>query len=304
MTARRVIWVFLDGVGLGEPDSTTNPLVARALPHLNRLAGDQAWSRAATPVRQAEHVFTPLEVTLGMDGLPQSGTGQATLFTGVDCVAAAGRHWGPFPHTASIPIIREQNVFTRLARHGRAGQFVNAYPERYFRAVAPRERWTVTTRCCVEAGVPLRTETDLRQQRAIAADLTGASWRALLGLDVPVITPVEAGHRLARLAHDADLTLFEYYLTDKAGHSRDRARAGAVLQQVDAFLGGLIERMHREADLLLITSDHGNIEDLSHRAHTVNPVPLIALGPGAERFARAADLTDVTPLVVEALLGG
>jgi 2,3-bisphosphoglycerate-independent phosphoglycerate mutase len=297
----RIIWVFLDGVGLGLADVAVNPLMDPGLENFARFAGGQAWTLEARPIRRPDHVFVPLDATLGVPGLPQSGTGQASLFTGINCAAIAGRHWGPFPHSTSIPVIKAHSIFARLAGAGRSAQFVNAFPDRFFRTVGPRNRWTVTTRCCVEAGIPLKTETDLRAGNAITAELTGQAWHERLGLDVPIISPADAGRRLVALADAADFTLFEYYLTDKAGHSRDRARAGKVLMELDEFVGAIMEAVDESDCLLVVTSDHGNLEDLSSRVHTLNPVPLAARGKGAASLAAARDITDLTPALVELL---
>lgn len=255
----------------------------------------------AEPVRQQGALFAALDATLGVEGLPQSGTGQATLFSGVNCAALAGRHWGPFPHSTSRPILHEHNLFTRIQRIGRSGQFLNAYPDRFFRAAEQRGRWTVTTRCCIEASVPLKTEADLRAGRALAADLTAIGWREQLGLDVETLTPREAGARLADLNRQRDLTLFEYFLTDKAGHARDGALAARLLRELDACIGAVIDALDPSRELLVVTSDHGNIEDLSTRSHTLYPVPLAAYGAGAEALGTARSLTDVTPALVALL---
>lgn len=291
-----VTFVFLDGVGLGAP-GPDNPFAALGLPGFERLAGGQRWTADASSIAEPDHLFQPIDATLGMEGLPQSGTGQATLFTGVNCAARAGRPFGPFPHSTSKPVIAEDNLFLRLRRAGRSGAFVNAYPDRFFRFAEDRGRWTVTTLCCVEAGVRLRREADLRAGDALAADLT-AAWPEHLGIDVPVISPADAGRRLAGLSRRADLTLFEYYLTDKAGHSRDAARATAVLRDLNAFFGALLDSLGAD-DLLVVTSDHGNLEDLGTKTHTRNPVPLVAVGAGAGALAGVASLTDVTPALVE-----
>ncbi len=296
MSFPRTVFVFLDGVGLGAAGAA-NPLAALELPSFERLAGGQRWTAEARPVAEARHVFRPVDATLGVAGLPQSGTGQATLFTGVNCAARAGRHFGPYPHSTSKPVIAGQNLFVRLREAGRAGAFANAYPDRFFAFVEARNRWTVTTLCCAEAGVRLRREADLRSGDALAADLTGAAWPERLGIDVPTRTEREAGARLAALSREADLTLFEYYLTDKAGHSQDPARARAVLRSLDAFFGGLLNALGPD-DRLVVTSDHGNLEDLGTKSHTRNLVPLVALGPGAEALAGAESLVDVTPLLM------
>src|SRR5690554_2740810 len=137
---RHVTFVFLDGVGLGPPEA--NPLAALALPQFEHLAGGQRWVAEAEPIAAPDHVFLPIDATLGVEGLPQSGTGQASLFTGVNCAERAGRHFGPFPHSTSKPVIAENNLFLNLRRAGLEGAFANAYPDRFFSFARHRDRWT------------------------------------------------------------------------------------------------------------------------------------------------------------------
>lgn len=294
---RSVVFVFLDGVGLGLDDPDVNPLAAFALPSFSRLAGAQPWTSDARRIEQPDHVFRPIDATLGIDGLPQSGTGQATLFTGVNCARAAGRHYGPFPHSKTREVIASSNLYTRLRRVRPEADFcfANAYPERFFEYLHRRNRWTVTTLCCHEADVPLLRYEHVVAEEALTADLTQAGWRSLGYPDVPIIEPSEAGRRLAAIATRHDLTLFEYFFTDKAGHSQSMARAGRRLADLDGFFGGLLDALDFDRSLLLVTSDHGNLEDLSVKTHTRNPVPFVAIGAGANEFASVESLTDVVP---------
>src|SRR5881394_3181591 len=56
---------------------------------------------------------------------------------------------------------------------------------------------------------------------------------------------------------------------------------------------------------VILTSDHGNIEDLSVRNHTLNPVPTIVWGRHRTRIApRIRSLTDITPAIVDVLTKG
>jgi len=120
--------------------------------------------------------------------------------------------------------------------------------------------------------------------------------------DIPVLTLPEAGARLAALAKNYDFAFFEYWLTDYAGHGQDLAASVQLLEQFDLVLGGLLADWG-EADLLLLTSDHGNLEDLSTRRHTANPVPLLLVGQPALRrgFDEATDLTAVAPGILRLL---
>ena len=294
------VFVFVDGIGLGPPGAL-NPFSTTPLPSLARLADGQAWTRDARPVRRPDHVFVSVDATLGLEGLPQSGTGQASLFTGQNAARLHGRHFGPYPPTTVRPLVAEQSVFEQLAARGVATSalaFANAYPDRFFHFVEARGRWTTTTLAAHAAGVRLRRAADLAAGDAVPADLTGEGWQRLIDPDLSPIDEAEAARRVGRLAATHRFTLVEYYLTDKAGHRRDPDGAADVLRSLDRFLGALLDGLD---GLLVLTSDHGNLEDLSVKGHTRHPVPLVAIGPGADRFAGARSLLDVTPRLVALL---
>ena len=304
---RHLLFVFLDGVGLGGTDPAVNPFARLPLPGFARLAGGARWTHEAPTLERPTHVFQPLDATLGVPGLPQSGTGQATLLTGVNCAARAGRHYGPFPHTTSRPLLAANNLFHQVQRLGlpfeEPAAFANAYPDRFFTYVERSDRWTVTTRCCLDAGVRIRTHADLVQGDALAADVTAGGWPQR-DPHLEPLTEAEAAHRLAGLTRRHAFTLFEHFHTDKAGHSRSFDRAEAVLTSLDRFFDALLDALDPAHTLLLVTSDHGNIEDLSTKSHTAHPVPLAALGDGAHHFAATHDLTGVAPAIVAALEDG
>ena len=174
-------------------------------------------------------------------------------------------------------------------------------PNASFRFAEARKRWTVTTLSCIEAGIRLRRTADLHAGDGLSADLTGAGWPERTANWTP-ITEAEAGQRLVRMADAHTFTLYEYYRTDKAGHSQDMPRAGRVLGALDRFLAGILDAFDPARHLLLVTSDHGNIEDLSTKSHTRNPVPFIALGRRADAFAKVETLTDVTPAIMRAVV--
>jgi len=293
-----ILLVFLDGVGLGSDDPEVNPF-AHPFPVLERLAGVQPWIRSAPAHRTQNLVFNHIDANLSVDGLPQSGTGQASLFTGINCARLAGKHFGPFPHSKTRKAISEHNLFRQIKGQDRTEPcaFANAYPKEFFDRVEAQKRFTVTTLCCHESGVPIRRMDALTAGRAVTADLTGRGWRDQLGYAIPIISEYEAGHRLARLSADYQLTLFEYYLTDKAGHKQDLNAALMILQTLDDFFRGILETLGPDT-LLVVTSDHGNMEDLSTRSHTRNPIPFIANGHDAMHFAGVNNLLDVTPAII------
>ncbi len=297
-----ILFVFIDGIGLGPADAAHNPFAAGAYPGLEALAGGQPLTAESDAIEEPNHQFRGIDATLGVDGLPQSGTGQAALFTGRNAAQLAGQHFGPYPHTSTFAAIAEANLFHQIATQRALAidrlAFANAYPRPFFTYASSKNRWTVTTRCCRDAGVRIRTMDDLRAGDALSAELTNRGLVEKLGIDCPVVSEEEAAGRLAALGQRHVFTLFEYYLTDKAGHSRDPERADEVLRSLDRFVGTLIAAADLSRTLLVFTSDHGNLEDLSTRSHTRNPVPFAALGAGAEALANVRSLLDVTPALV------
>lgn len=299
---QNILFLFLDGVGLG-PAHQSNPFAGYEGSAFRKLSAGREWVSPFPALSAPLHTIRPLDATLGVEGLPQSGTGQATLFTGVNCAQLVGRHFGPFPHSTTHETLRRQNLFQQIRERRkekrRVTAFANAFPPQYFNAT--RSRSTVTTFCCDAAQVPLRDIDALRSNRALPADLTGTTWRDKLHLDVPVRTPEDAASVLATITRRYELTLFEYFYTDKVGHHRIETSPTTLLDTLNQFLAPLIEQLNPEQDTLLITSDHGNFEESSHTQHTRNPVPLIVHGWAAPFFRDVECLADVTPAILSAL---
>lgn len=302
MQADHVLFVFLDGVGLGNHDPAANHFAALSLHAFERLAGGYPWTLNTPTLHHPGHVFRPIDATLGVEGLPQSGTGQTTLLTGANAASVAGRHFGPFPHSKTRALLAERNIFRQVQmlfpEDSEPAAFANAFPKQFFEQMRKRNRWTVTTRACIDAGIYIRTDDDLEASSALSADITGAGWP---GRAISAVSEYEAARRLVALSNSYRFTLFEYFWTDKAGHSQDSNRAAAVLRTLDGFFAGLLDTFDTGRNLLVVTSDHGNLEDLSTKTHTRNPVPLIALGVGASHFIDVHDLTGITPAILNAL---
>ncbi len=303
--------IFLDGVGIGRKDPSVNPFFVARLPALRSLLDGEVPALHRRRLASRDAVLIPLDATLGVPGLPQSGTGQAALFTGVNAPKIVGRHFGPYPYSTLRPIIGERNIFRQLRDARRSPYFANAFPQRFFDyAEHHRSRLTVTTLSCMMSGVRLLGAEDLATGDGVSADITNLGWRDLGYPAMKTILPEEAGRRLARLTSRHDFVLFEYWKPDHAGHAKSMEEAVRVLEQLDAMLHGIIETLDTRDTLLFITSDHGNIEDLSTKTHTRNPVPAILFGHRhsqiAERLqhsaSRPGNLSHVTPALMEYLL--
>lgn len=303
-----VVMVFVDGVGLGPADPAVNPLVEAEMPTTRQLLdGASLVAREDMIVGQPmitsdEAVLVPVDARLGVDGLPQSATGQTTLLTGVNASEVMSRHVSGVPTPTLTKILRAESIFKQLTAAGRTATFANPFTEQYFAAVdAGRMRLSATTTALLSADLPPRMLDDLHKGRAVFHDITGEGLRDR-GHAVRPISPVEAGKSLARLARDYDFTLFEHFLTDMAGHAQDEQMALRLLNTLDTFLAALLSNVDLDETLVLVISDHGNIEDLSVKTHTFNPVPALLVGKGKESFAaRLRSLTDVTPAVLEHL---
>jgi len=303
----RVLFLFLDGVGLGLDDPEHNPFAAVHMPALQRLLDGGRLLAEHAPSESARATLLPLDACLGVHGLPQSATGQAALLTGKNIPAELGYHYGPKPNPEVAALIKNGNVFSHLQANGKKAAFLNAYPPGYFEAIrSGRRLYAAIPQAVVSAGIPLRRDEDLRAGQAISADFTGEGWRTHLNLnDTPTITDCQAGERLARLAEPYDFAFFEYWLSDYAGHSQSMTEAAKLLAAIDQVLDGLLRSWDDESGLVLLTSDHGNLEDLSTRRHTNNPVPALLIGaPGIRRtFATGLqDLTDIAPAILNLLL--
>jgi hypothetical protein len=296
-----VLFVFVDGVGAGTRDPDRNPL-AREEFLLSRF---QDGSGAPLPAG-ARAVLA--DATLGVPGRPQSATGQTAILTGENAPRLLGRHLLGFPNAALRALLRERSLFLALSRSGRRAVFANAYPVAYLRALGlPAEgepefsvgkrrlRPAATTVAYAAGGGAFRTWDDARAGRGLTHDITGRTARGR-GADVPARGPAEAAEVFLEVSHGHDLALFEFFETDEAGHARDMERALDALLRLDRFLRHVVAGLRPE-DALVVASDHGNVEDLSSRNHTLAPVPVLGFGRAAERIERAGDLTHLAPLL-------
>jgi hypothetical protein len=294
-----LIFVFIDGIGLGN-NSTDNPFCeADRYPAFTKLAGGTAMTRDARPYYHKKEIFLHIDACLGVEGLPQSGTGQATLLSGINASKVLGRHFGPYPHSKIRYLLEEHSLFKQISHIGRSFYFMNAFPKIFFERAEARNRWSCCTLMTRSAGQQLNSVAEIKQGRAITAGLRQDYWRANLNLDVPEISEEEAARRTLKMAEEKDLVFAEYYLTDKAGHNQDPEYASEMLGRIDHFLMTILEEK-TDSMTLLVTSDHGNLEDLSTKTHTLNKVPLFVNGPMVSYFSGVKSIIDITPAIAEA----
>ena len=291
-----VLLFFIDGLGIGTRGGH-NPF-------------DGLDDAAPLAIFQDEPALLPFngllastDARLGVDGRPQSASGQTTILTGINAPAAIGYHKQGFPNQALLDIIREHSIFLQLKRAGvNEITFANTYTKRFFEE---RPRWISATTAAVEAaGLRFNTVSDLRAGCAVYQDFTNAMLIDR-GEAVDLRTPAAAREVLAKIVAANKFTLYEYFITDKIGHAQDYEAAGRVLSSLALFIRSLLTKLELKRTTVILTSDHGNIEDLSLRNHTLNSVPTIVWGEHREELAaRIHSLSDITPAIVDVLTKG
>jgi hypothetical protein len=275
--------LFIDGLGIGSEDPVINPMAGSRYSHLR------------TFLRRA----TPIDTTLGVQGLPQSATGQATLLTGANAAQFMRRHVEGFPGAALRTLVRKRNLLSELVARGYLATFANAYYLEDPGAHARMRRPSVTTVAALSAFGEVRQTGDLLRDEAVYQDLTRASLQSR-GYTGRLVTPEESAAHLLNLARRMDFTLFEYFQTDRVAHRGSEQEKARVLDALNRFLGGLLVFSKERGNLLLLCSDHGNLEDARTTTHTLNPVPFAALGTGSCGLkTRVCSLLDVTPALLK-----
>lgn len=308
---RRVIFLFLDGVGLGPAEPTVNPLAAaeyRTLyPTLTALLNGNQLVAESGICTTEQATLLPTDATLGVAGRPQSATGQTAILTGKNAPALLGEHYGPRPDARVRALLRQETIFTTLRAHGKRTFFCNGYPAGYFNALNRGKRLlSAIPYAATVAGQALPTAHALRTGRALAADFTNAGWqRELSYTDIPVYAPVAAGAQLWQIAQGYHFLFFEHWLTDLLGHRGDLAGAIANFQRFDGFLDGLLAAADLTETLIIVASDHGNVEECDHGKHTTNPALTLLIGAEHHTYAQQIQrLSDFCGVIAHFLLGG
>lgn len=292
----KLLFLFLDGVGLGENEPEKNPFARAKMPYLESLLDGQTLIQKTAPFEGERASLIAVDPNLGVKGLPQSATGQAVLLTGINIPSELGYHYGPKPNPEVAQYLDGKTIFAKTVKAGKKAALLNAYPSRYFDGIDSGKRlYSAIPLALTNAGIPLFTQDDYYAGRALSADFTGKGWREFMNIsDSPLFEPEEAGKKLAELARQYDFSFFEYWASDYAGHKQDMESAVRQLQTFDGVLKGLLETWHAEDGLILLTSDHGNMENLSTRKHTAAHVPLLLFGDKNTRREFQKDIRDLT----------
>jgi len=297
----KVLFIFLDGIGLGENNPASNPFANAKMPNLNKLLDGRSLLAESAPFVGEHATLLAIDPHVGLSGLPQSATGQAILLTGKNIPLELGYHYGPKPNPEVAEYLKGETLFSKSAAAGKKAALLNAYPPRYFDGIDSGKRiYSSIPMAVTNAGLPLFTDQDYYEGRALSADFIGEGWRTMLGFtDAPVYDAPQAGRKLLSLAMEYDFSLFEYWASDYAGHKQQMDTAIGLMEVFDGVVGGMMERMKDEGGrmnelLIVVTSDHGNMEDLSTRKHTDAMVPALVIGEKSAREEFTREMTDLT----------
>ena len=292
----RIIFIFIDGLGIGEKNSIKNPCAQSQIKLFNFFQTDSFPRRVLN-----NGIVKSIDARLGVQGIPQSATGQTTLFTGINAAKILNSHLSGFPNRQLRELLAEHSLHVKLKNMGKHPAFINVYRPVFFeRGPEALIRFlSVTSIANWKANLKFFDLNNLLSEQAIYHDFTNLEL-IKRGFKVPLFSAEKAGQILANASKDYDFCLYEYFKTDRAGHAQNMNYAKQILAQLEQFILSLLNHTDLSNTLILLTSDHGNIEDLSIKTHTLNSVPLIAWGyQKDELLASVESLTDVTPVILK-----
>ncbi|MGL1893576.1 MAG: alkaline phosphatase family protein [Spirochaetaceae bacterium] len=283
---RKLLFIFLDGVGLGS-NTDDNPMIEL----FSNITGED-FILEKFPKLTDKYLLKPIDAILDIKGTPQSATGQTSILTGISGQGLLGHHHTAFPNPPLIELIKEHNMLLTLKDKGLKVTCANMYSKEYFKNRESRSKnmLPVSALSVIHAEIDFKFLADYNKGEAVFADITNNVIRAR-GYDIDIITPEEAAKNMLNICEQNDFVFFEYFITDSYGHKKNREKLLFEVQKLNKFIGSLWNSGNNNIDIIL-TSDHGNSEDISTGNHTKNPVPFLYL---SENMAlKELFLTDVT----------
>jgi len=296
-----LIYLFIDGIGIGENNPLKNPFSRYATSILQVCSGKLYLDDG---LHQKIKVY-PLDASMGVPGLPQSATGQTSLWTGLNAPKIIGYHITGFPGPKLKNMIYDHSIIKKFVENQYKASLINAYSPKFLKKLEKLPRFaSASTHVQKASGQPLFVVDAILEKKAIYMDITHHimhEYYPELKEKFPIMDPKERGRDLVDIAHNYELIIFEYFLSDKAGHSQSFEAAKFIINKLEKFILGIIESLNKD-DTLIIISDHGNLEDLSTKTHTHNLVPLIVIGKLNKEFHNLNYLCDI-PLRIYEIYG-
>ncbi len=105
-----------------------------------------------------------------------------------------------------------------------------------------------------------------------------------------------------------DAIICNYANGDMVGHTGNFDAAVKAVEAVDKCLGEIVVAIEESGGELLITADHGNVEQMLDTetnqpltSHTSGPVPLVYVGSSGRQFISEGSLSDLAPTLLSLL---
>lgn len=123
----------------------------------------------------------------------------------------------------------------------------------------------------------------------------------------PEMSAYEVTDELVKAVHSGefDLLVVNYANGDMVGHTGKFDAAVKAVEAVDDCLGRVCEAVMAKQGHMLITADHGNVEQMQdyqsgqvHTQHTTELVPFIYVGPTSATILKGGVLADVAPTLL------
>ncbi len=291
--------IFMDGVGIGKKDYEYNPFFKYGFKTFSEIFGEIPHLDKQKLKGNNSFLF-PVDASMGIPDIPLSGTGQTSIFCGINAPKLIGKHFGPYPYSTLVPIIKEKNIFRSFMEREKKVSFVNAYPKQFFDYVnSGRRRLSVTTLSCIMNGMRLNNISDIHKGKALSADINNRHFVERMNYKLKIIKAETAADRLIQIGSKNHFTLFEIFHTDHLGHGRNSEWLEYTTGILDRFLFHMITNLKKDMTLV-VCSDHGNFEDLSIKMHTLNPAIGITAGKNAEQLSKKIKkLYDIKPAIME-----
>jgi 2,3-bisphosphoglycerate-independent phosphoglycerate mutase len=309
---KKLIFIFLDGVGIGKPESN-NPFF-RANAEFLPLYKTGCILPDGNPIKA-------IDACMEVQGMPMSATGQTSLFSGMNIPAYVNEHRNSYPDIELRKIIKKKNLFSMLRKNRLNPSFLNAFPYaselfspyhisiedngdfRFSDEFRAQVRRTLSVTTCMMITNYMRPfgKKDILQKRALFHDFTNITLNQKgVGPPIPQFSPEDAAEIIYNASRNYDFILYEYFLTDLYGHGFEMIDCIELIQQLNLLIKHLISLLDPKSDTLLITSDHGNLEDASTQLHTYNPALLLTSGYHSKELRdNIQNLADVTPAILE-----
>lgn len=303
---KHILFIFVDGIGLGDANSEINPFFVANMPTLSGLTAGQSWGKTTERHDSDRSIFIPTNPRLGIEGRPQSGSSQAVILTGKNVPEMLGRHYGPLPNKPIRALLDQTNFFKTVREKGESASLVSAYPPQRLAGINSGKRLPSSIQySAIASGQALFSTNEVISGIALTPEYTGHPWHNQLKIDdIPLYEPFQAGQKLVEISRNYSFAFHSNWITDYIGHRGTLEQAVNLLETFDQVMAGVLSEWNDDEGLVIFTSDHGNMEDMSHGKHTENDVPTLIIGKNKDEFAENfTQLTDFVPRMTDYLFG-